>query len=38
MMTVFGWRSQAMVARYGRSAAAEAAAEAYAGIEPFKDL
>jgi site-specific recombinase XerD len=38
MMTVFGWRSQAMVARYGRSAAAETAAEAYAGIEPFKDL
>jgi site-specific recombinase XerD len=38
MMTVFGWRSQAMVSRYGRSAAAEAAAEAYAGVEMFKDL
>jgi site-specific recombinase XerD len=38
MMSVFGWRSPQMVGRYGRSAAHEAAAAAFAQVDVFRSL
>ena len=38
LMTLAGWRSRAMIDRYGRSAAAERARQAHARIDPLNGL